>query len=690
MRRKSDLPELLAPAGSAEALYAAVAAGADAVYLGGKAFGARAYAKNFDADALADAVRYAHLQGVRVYVTVNVLIYDREREDALAYCAELYRMGVDAVIITDIGLIRKVRERIPDLELHASTQMSLHNTAGVRFAASLGMTRAVVARELPLADIRRVTEESPLEIEVFLHGALCVSHSGQCLFSSLVGGRSGNRGECAQPCRLPYNGGKYPLSLCDLCLAGHIRELCDAGVASLKIEGRMKSPDYVYRVTKMYRTLLDEHRDATEGELRELSRVFSRSGSTDGYFVGHPERPMTGVRTAEDKEATKALGEMTFAPTRVPVRASATFRLGIPSEMTIVGEKGSVTVYGEPPVKAQNSPLNSADLTTRLCKFGNTYLNLSPNDLNLTVEDGINLPPSAINALRRAAAEAYENTAREFSLSAPIAQESSLSTLPAEGSSSVLPEKAEESREKNKPFRTALFFSEKTAEHVADALGDFDAVFVPLFSFAAGGVANGVYLPPVVFEHEWESVRRAVLAAAEKGARYALVGNPGALELLEGTHLLPIGDFRLNITNRGSARFWRERGILRSILSPELTLPMLRDIGGGAIVSGRIPLMLTERCFVRENGGCDHCGTFAFTDRMGKKFPVLREYPHRNLILNAIPTYMGDKRGELAAARIFHTHFLFTVEGEEEVRRLLSDYRRGAPLSCEVRRIRAK
>lgn len=680
MRRTSDLPELLAPAGSPEALYAAVAAGADAVYLGGKAFGARAYAKNFDADALADAVRYAHLHGVRVYVTVNVLIYDREREDALAYCAELYRMGVDAVIITDIGLIREVRERIPDLELHASTQMSLHNTAGVRFAASLGMTRAVVARELPLVDIRRVTEESPLEIEVFLHGALCVSHSGQCLFSSLVGGRSGNRGECAQPCRLPYNGGKYPLSLCDLCLAGHIRELCDAGVSSLKIEGRMKSPDYVYRVTKMYRTLLDEHRDATEGELRELSRVFSRSGSTDGYFVGHPERPMTGVRTAEDKEATKSLGEMTFAPVRVPVRASATFRFDTPSEMTIVGEKGSVTVYGETPTKAQNSPLNPADLTTRLCKFGNTYLNLSPKDLNLTVEDGINLPPSAINALRRAAAGAYENTAREFSLSAPTAQESS----------SVLPGKTEEPREKSKPFRTALFFSEKTAEHVADALGDFDAVFVPLFSFAAGGVANGVYLPPVVFEHEWESVRRAVLAAAEKGARYALVGNPGAFELLEGTDLLPIGDFRLNITNRGSARFWLERGILRSILSPELTLPMLRDIGGGAIVSGRIPLMLTERCFVRENGGCDHCGTFSFTDRMGKKFPVLREYPHRNLILNAIPTYMGDKRGELAAARISHTHFLFTVEGEEEVRRLLSDYRRGAPLSCEVRRIRAK
>lgn len=670
MRRKSELPELLAPAGSAEALYAAVAAGADAVYLGGKSFGARAFAKNFDAEAIADAVRYAHLYGVRVYVTVNVLIYDREREEALAYCADLYRMGVDAVIITDVGLIREVRKRIPGLELHASTQMSLHNSAGVRFAASLGMTRAVVARELPLSDIRRVVEESPLEIEVFLHGALCVSHSGQCLFSSLVGGRSGNRGECAQPCRLPYNGGKYPLSLSDLCLAGHIRALCESGVASLKIEGRMKSPDYVYRVTKQYRMLLDEMRDATEKELSALARVFSRSGATDGYFVGHPEKKMTGVRTAEDKEATKSLGEMTFAPVRTPVHARATFRLGEPCEMTIVGEKGSVTVYGEIPTKAQNSPLNSADLTTRLCKFGNTYLDLSPNNLKITVEEGINLPPSAINALRRAAAEAYENTAREF----------------------TLPERKEESAPhgKTEPFTSALFFSAKIAGEVGDALGDFDAVFVPLFSYGEGSVANGVYLPPVVFDHEWESVRGAVRAAAEKGARYALVGNPSALELLEGTPLVPIGDFRLNITNGESDRLFRERGVVHRILSPELTLPMARDIGGGEIVYGRIPLMLTERCFVRENGGCDLCGNFSFTDRMGKKFPVLREYPHRNLIFNSVPTYMGDRKAELAAAKIRHFHFLFTVEKAEEVRRVLSAFSRGASLPCEVRRIRAK
>ena len=251
MFRKNTLPELLSPAGDIDCLYAAVAAGADAVYVGGKRFGARAFAKNFDILELALAVEYCHLHGVKLYVTVNTLIEDKEMAEAVAYGAELYRIGVDALIVADVGLIRALRRYVPDLELHASTQLSAHSTSGVEASASLGVSRAVVARELSLTDIKSVVESSSLEIEVFLHGALCVCHSGQCLFSSIVGGRSGNRGECAQPCRLPYNGGKYPLSLKDLALCDHIPALIESGVASLKIEGRMKSPDYVYTVTSI-------------------------------------------------------------------------------------------------------------------------------------------------------------------------------------------------------------------------------------------------------------------------------------------------------------------------------------------------------------------------------------------------------------------------------------------------------
>ncbi|MBO5945442.1 MAG: U32 family peptidase, partial [Clostridia bacterium] len=213
-------------------------------------------------------MRYCHLHGVRIYVTVNTLVNDLELEALSDYAAYLYKIGIDAVICADLGAIREIRRRVPDLEIHASTQMSVHNVSGAKAAYELGCTRVVPARELSLENIKTMVENTPTEIEIFLHGALCVCHSGQCLFSSLVGGRSGNRGECAQPCRLPYNGGKYPLSLKDLSLAEHIPAIIESGVSSLKIEGRMKSPEYVYAVTKIYRTLLDEGRAATLGEMR--------------------------------------------------------------------------------------------------------------------------------------------------------------------------------------------------------------------------------------------------------------------------------------------------------------------------------------------------------------------------------------------------------------------------------------
>jgi putative protease len=354
MRRKGKLPELLCPAGSFECLVAAVEAGADAVYLGGKRFGARAYAKNFDTEELARAVSYCHLHGVKLYVTLNTLIYDKELSDAVSYAAELYEMGVDALIIADLGAVREIRRQVPRLPLHASTQMSLHNAAGVDVAERLGCERAVVARELSFADIKKITEGTGIEIEVFLHGALCVCHSGQCLFSSMVGGRSGNRGECAQPCRLPYNGG-HPLSLKDLSLAEHIPELIDSGVSSLKIEGRMKSPAYVYTVTKIYRRLLDEGRAATAKELSELRAVFSRDGFTDGYFTGKIKEKMTGMRSESEKSS---VAEIKFELKKTPVRAECRIILGEPSSLTLTSGERTVTVTGAVPNTAENAPLS--------------------------------------------------------------------------------------------------------------------------------------------------------------------------------------------------------------------------------------------------------------------------------------------------------------------------------------------
>ncbi len=670
MFRKTALPELLAPAGDMECLYAAVAAGADAIYVGGKRFGARAFAKNFDIDELASAVRYCHLHGVRLYVTVNTLIEDKEMPEAVEYAAELYRIGVDALIAADIGLISAIRRYIPDMEIHVSTQMSLHSTMGVDMAAELGISRAVVARELPLTDIRSVVENSACEIEVFLHGALCVCHSGQCLFSSMVGGRSGNRGECAQPCRLPYGKG-YPLSLKDLSLAEHIPELIESGVASLKIEGRMKAPEYVYTVTKIYRRLLDEGRASTPAENEELRRAFSRGGFTDGYFVGNTESKMTGIRSDEDKEDSRRLASVDIAKKRVAVKARVVMRLGMPSEMTLTDGERTVTVQGAIPAPAQNMPLTADAVRERLAKMGNTNLSLLPGDIELDFDEGINLPLSAINALRRDAAEAFEDSSRGL-----------------DEIKYVTPAKAAQKKQ-----TTAQFFSESAylsalkADERA-ALG-FDICFIPLFSSPEGLTsANGVFVPPVVFDSEMGQVTEALKEAKKQGVMYALVSNLAQIKLALDLGLIPVGDFRLNITNRESALAYEKMGVCSTILSPELTLPKARDIGGGVITYGRIPLMVTERCFMRESFGCKSCSCCALTDRKGEKFPIIREFKHRNIIFNSVFTYMGDRKEELKNMKIHSCHFIFSTEGGDEIVAACRAYRGGVPLAeKQVRRV---
>ena len=664
MRRKTDLPELLAPAGSMEALYAAVAAGADAVYLGGKAFGARAFAKNFEEAELRRAVSYCHLHGVRLYVTVNTLVYERELASWLAFCRSLYGMGVDALIVTDLGGISLLRKHLPMMELHASTQMGIHNSEGVGVCESLGLSRAVIARECSLADMRRMVESSALELEVFLHGALCVCHSGQCLFSSLVGGRSGNRGECAQPCRLPYGEGQYPLSLKDMSLARHIPALIDAGVCSLKIEGRMKSADYVFGVTSIYRRLLDERRGATDAEERELSALFSRSGFTDGYFVGRLGG-MTGVRSEEQKEESRALQRGEYAPMRIPCSGKATFRLGECSRLTLsVGER-DVTVFGETPVPALSAPLTKEDLSARLCKMGNTFLSLSPDALAVEMDENINLSPASVNALRRAAVEALERCEREMPpeilLSAP-------ERSPAQ-----------------KPIRTALFYKPEELSSLSEAeLSLFDTVFVPLMQFDPALRAEGVAIPYAVMEGELSAVRARMIEVAEKGAKYALISNLSHIPLCREAGLIPYGDFRMNLYNPYAAEALGALGVSRSLGSLELTVARLRGVGG-AVAYGRAPLMITERCFVKENAGCDACGSFFFTDRRGMRFPVLREHAHRSLIFNSLPTYMGDKKSELLG--ISHEHFIFSVEDARQIRRILAAYCEGVPLAEKVRRI---
>ena len=334
--------ELLSPAGSMEALRAAVQNGANAVYLGYDAFNARMGARNFSVDELQEAIVYCHVRGVQVHLTLNTLVSDRE----MARAAEVIRtaavLGVDAFIVQDLGVVALCREIAPEVPIHASTQMSIHSLEGVQQAAELGVSRVVLARELPREEIAHICRRSPVEIEVFVHGALCMCYSGQCYLSSVIGRRSGNRGQCAQPCRLPYGYGRfepnrYPLSLKDNCLVEYLDDLRRLGVSSLKIEGRMKRPEYVAVVTKAYRTALDGKR-VTEEDLRELEAVFSRQGFTQGYYEGKTGADMFGVRQEpEENRELFAAARATYESgenIRIPIRFYAMIRRSWPSRMT--------------------------------------------------------------------------------------------------------------------------------------------------------------------------------------------------------------------------------------------------------------------------------------------------------------------------------------------------------------------
>ena len=400
--------ELLSPAGSPEAVIAAVQNGADAIYLGMGDFNARRGAKNFTNEEFEKAVTYCRIRGCRVYVTLNTLVNDREMADAVAAARLASDCGADGIIIQDLGLISAIRRALPDIPLHASTQMSIHNLAGVQAAAEMGLTRAVLARELSLEEIKYITQNSPIETEIFVHGALCFCHSGQCYMSSLIGRRSGNRGMCAQPCRMQYSlGGRmddYPMSLKDNCLVDRLREIEDAGVACIKIEGRMKRPEYTAIVTGIYSKALKEHRQPTPEEMDMLTKAFSRQGFTQGYFNGD-RKDMFGVR-GEPEEGTEKI----FTVAR---RAYADGELRrVPVHFYTVAEKGErikaiafdddghrAVTYGPVPEKAKRQGLTDGYLIEQMFKTGGTPYNCVEN--RAKTDPGLYLAAAEVNELRR-------------------------------------------------------------------------------------------------------------------------------------------------------------------------------------------------------------------------------------------------------------------------------------------------
>ena len=731
LKKKSGraLPELLAPAGSPKALRAAIAAGADAVYFALPEFNARINADNFTRESFSESVELCHKHGVKAYITLNTQIYDREKKDFIESAFYAYKSGVDAAIVGDLGCAVLIKKYIPDMEIHASTQLSGHNAAAGEELSRLGFTRMVCAREMSLDDIRGFTANAPVEAEIFVHGALCVCHSGQCLFSSLVGGRSGNRGLCAQPCRLPYRkedekGSGYHLSLKDMCLASYIPEIIDSGVASLKVEGRMKGPEYVYSVISIYRRLLDERRAATKEELAELAAIFSRGGFTDGYFKKEISHKMLGVRSDKDKEMSRAATDAySDAQLRriglvlnAEIHKNEPMRLSLTTDATSserLGRVITVEVEGERPLIAENRPTDAESAKKNLTKFGATSFEIS--ECNIDIDEGLMVPVSLLNSLRRQGSEAMESEllkpykSRETAILDVEKISVALKKKCDADATSESSENCECDAEKIKMRRTCSFMRINSVPEGADSY--FDAIFLSATEFcdankdkiSALGV-NGIAMPPVIFDSEISEIEKHLDVAQNAGVKYALVGNLGHLSLVKKYGLLPLGDFRLNVSNSETAEMLLEKfGLINVMLSPELSIPRIRTIAqtarAGAIVYGRVPLMIVEKCVISElypcgyaiNGGapCKACQTDSakLVDRTGTAFPVMREFSHRNVIFNSLPTYVADKQRDLPPEDKLSRHFIFSTETKDEVLAIINSYKNSTPADGPIRRI---
>ncbi|MBE6593568.1 MAG: hypothetical protein E7642_06190, partial [Ruminococcaceae bacterium] len=436
----------------------------------------------------------------------------------------------------------------------------------------------------------------------------------------------------------------------------HVRELCDMGVSSFKIEGRMKSPEYVRDVIRIWRRLLDERRDATREEMDELAKIFSRGGFTDGYYVKRIDRSMLGVRSEADKKESGGLVPFSKIERKIPISLFASIREGRPMKLSAKLCEREVTVLGEIPQKAINAPLSRETVERNLSKLGATAYSLEHIEIEL--DEGLMLPISALNALRRAAVEALspENNRNESDIrSAPY-------------------ERPRKKRERSNVSRTALFFDPATIP--AEAEDFFERIYIPLEEYEKYGRAGyGVMLPEIVYDSERAEVEKMLLCAKEAGVTDALVQNLGQVDLVRGMGFRMCADFRLNACNNVSVAELEALGFAETVLSPELSLPQHRDIGGAsrAIVYGRIPLMITEKCVGRETGGCDVCNSkkAVLTDRRGVEFPVRRRPEHRSVIFNSLPIYMGDRAELLASYGIAMQHFIFSTESKEEAARVI-------------------
>lgn len=651
--------EILAPVGSEETLKAAVLSGADAVYFGLGNFNARRNAQNFTDGQIENAIKYCHSRGVKVHITLNTLIKDCELSSVIDTIEKICTCGADAVIIQDLGVARLVREICPQIEMHVSTQMSTGTLDGLKMLHELGFSRAVLPRELSFDEIEYLAKHSPIDLEVFIHGALCMCVSGQCLMSAVLGSRSGNRGLCAQPCRLPFkaeNGTGHDLSLKDVSLIEHIPELSKMGICSFKIEGRMKRPEYVSASVKACKkSLLGEYNFDVQ---KDLSDLFSRSGFTDGYYQNKLGRDMFGFREKENVQSAtkKLLNKYAINYEKELPRYDIDFEFSgkIGEKATLIAKYENYTVKAESEMLCEspiNRPIAKERIIDSLKKCGGTQFNA--NSVDIIGEIDYSLPISALNQMRR-------NVLSKLTLAILGESEREIHDAPT-------PSNIVSDDEKN------IYCRFDNAGQIPESAKDY-ICFVPLGTDDEIIKENsfGVELPHGMFGNA-EKVEKMLSSSS---AYFTLCHTLDAVALAKKCGKKVIASPSLNILNSHSMDTAQKLGVDEAIVSNECTLDNFKNISApipkGITVYGRIPLMLTRNCPVKNGKSCAQCRRNSeITDRMGISFPV-KCFMGYSEILNSRPIYMADRMREIPPADILF--FNFTTESTKEVKEILDAY----------------
>lgn len=684
--------ELLAPAGNLEILKGVIESGADAVYVGGSMFGARAYANNFTEEELLEAIDFAHLRGVKVYLTVNTLIKNSEFSKLYDYLLVYYKRGLDAVIVQDIGVVKAIHEYFPSMEIHTSTQMTVTGADGVRFLSQFGVTRVVMAREVSLAEMKRIHEETGMELEAFVHGALCYSYSGQCLFSSILGGRSGNRGRCAQPCRLPYTveGKKdeYILSLKDMCGIKALDKLHDAGVYSLKIEGRMKQLEYACGVVKYYRSYIDSMKPVTDADYDRIKALGNRCGFTDRYYFDHNGSDMV---TYVKPNFVSNAAEPSPEKRKLSIEGELVLREGEPGSLTV--KRGDVTYKAsiEPVSAALKAPLDKKAAFDRINKTGDTDFEFS--HIKAQIGENVFVPNGALNKLRRDAISGlcdkllkkyYRNDAR-------YADMSRLTALPEH----VVKSDAAHDEAIN-DYTTICSCMTRAQLDTLIGYECFDVFYLDFDMYERKTLIQQfaddvkcltkrnkkVYLMlPTIFRADSSDYFVSIAKELDKVSFEGfVVKNYEELYLTENlfTGKKVILDHNMYTFNDVSKSAFFEHGVSGDTVPLELNSREImhrNNIGSQMIVYGYYPLMTTANCVHKNTKGCDKKQKLIYLkDRYNKSFAVCNNCKEcYNTIYNSLPTMLTKNIGKLKEAGIRSFRYSFTIETPKQIKAVMDD-----------------